>query len=68
MWFVDTGLFAVAGVIWMFASTNVLTASPEFGATPSVCTVNGAEPPTDSVEDACAVTFPAVLELITIVH
>ena len=26
----------------MFASTNVLTASPEFGATPSVATVNGA--------------------------
>ena len=24
VWFVPTGLVAVAGVIWMFASTNVL--------------------------------------------
>ncbi len=36
-WLTPTGFVAVCGVIWMFASTNVLTASPEFGATPSVC-------------------------------
>ena len=36
-WFVPTGFVAVAGVIWMFALTNVFTASAEFGATPSVC-------------------------------
>src|SRR5690242_5489091 len=50
-WFVPTGLFAVAGVIWMLAFTNVLTASPEFGATPFVCTVT-VWPPTVSVDDA----------------
>ena len=38
VWFVPTWLVAVAGVIWMFASTNVFTASPLFGATPLVCT------------------------------
>ena len=27
-WFVPTGLFAVAGVIWMFASTQTLLALP----------------------------------------
>ena len=38
-WFVPTGLFAVAGVIWMFASTNVFTASPELAPRRSSCTV-----------------------------
>ena len=51
-WVVPTGLVAVAGVIWMLASTNVLTASPLLGAVPSVWTVNAAEPLTLSVEDA----------------
>ena len=52
----------------MFASTNVFTASPEFGAIPSVSTVNGAEPATDNVDDACAVTFPAEFDVNVIVH
>src|ERR1043165_1747625 len=52
----------------MFASTNVFTASALFGATPSVSTLNGAEPLTDRVEDACAVTLPAVLDVKVIVH
>src|SRR3954454_9364596 len=50
-WFVPTGLFAVAGVIAIFAFTNVFTASAEFGATPFVCTVTD-WPPIDSVDDA----------------
>ena len=40
---VPTGLMSVAGVIWMFASTNVFTAGPLFGATPLVESVT--EPP-----------------------
>ena len=54
VWFVPTGFDAVSGVIWMFASTNVFTASPEFGATPlvSTCTVAGGGGPTESVADA----------------
>jgi hypothetical protein len=55
--------FTPFGVIWMFASTNVLTALPEFGATPSVWTVNGAEPLTEPVQEACPVTVPAVPEV-----
>ena len=35
---------------------------------PSVCTVNAAEPPTESVDDACPVTLPAVFEVKMIVH
>jgi len=61
-------LFAVKGEIWIFASTKVFTALPEFGKTPSVSTVNGAEPATDNVEDACPVTFPAVFDVKVIVH
>ena len=68
VWFEPTGFVAVCGVIWMFASTNVLTASPEFGATPSVATVNGPTPPTEAVEVACPVTLPAVGEVNMIVH
>src|SRR5712691_10641475 len=52
----------------MFASTNVLTALPPFGATPSVSTLKFAEPFTESVEDACAVTLPGVGEAKVIVH
>src|SRR5207245_2687944 len=51
------------GVIWMFASTNVLTASPELPAVASVCTVKAAEPLTDSVDDAWPSTLPAVAEV-----
>src|SRR5580765_1127959 len=36
---VPTAFVADAGVIWMFASTNVFTAGAEFGATPFVDTV-----------------------------
>ena len=67
-WFVLTAFVAVAGVIWMFALTNVFTASAEFGATPSVATVKGAEPMTETVELACPVTVPAVFDVKTIVH
>ena len=56
--FVPTRFVAVVGVIWMFASTNVFTASPEFGDWPSVCTMNAAEPPTDNSDDACPGHLP----------
>src|SRR5262245_65199746 len=49
------------GVIWMFASTNVLTASAEFGATPLVDTEIGT-PLTVTVATACPATSPAVCE------
>ena len=51
-WFVPTAFVSVAGVIWMFALTNVLTASAEFGAPSSVATVNGAEPVDETVDVA----------------
>src|SRR5262245_27468746 len=35
-WFVFTALVAAAGVIWMFASTQVLLAGPLLPAVPSV--------------------------------
>ena len=47
-----TGFVAVCGVIWMFASTQVFVASPEFGATPFVSTMNGTDPFTDKVAAA----------------
>ena len=43
-----TRFVAFGGVIWMFASTKVLTASPELPFGPSVATVSG-KPPTWSV-------------------
>ena len=58
---------AVRGVIWMFASTNVLTASTELPVWPLVWTVIGT-PPIESVDVACAVTLPAVGEVKVIVH
>ena len=51
----------------MFASTNVFTASPLFGAAPSVETVNGT-PPIVRVENACAVALPAEFDMKVIVH
>jgi len=60
---VFTGFVAAGGLIVIYASTNVFTAFPEFGATPSVATVNGAEPETEPVQDACPATVPAACEL-----
>ena len=60
--------FVAVGVIWILASTNVFTASAEFGATPSVWTVNGAEPATESVEVAWPVTLPVAFDVNVIVH
>src|SRR4051794_40477816 len=64
---VPIGFVSVCGVIWMFASTKVLTASTELPARPLVWTVM-ATPPTESDEVACAVTLPAVGEVKVIVH
>jgi len=67
VWFFPTGLIAANGEIWMFASTNVFTASVEFGATPSVETVMLA-PLIVSVAEACPVTLPAAEETNVMVH
>ena len=47
--------FVPVGVIWMLASTKVLTAGPLFGATPSVVTVNGVGVPSVPVQLALPV-------------
>src|SRR4029079_19226351 len=67
-WFVLTAFVSVAGVIWMFALTNVFTALTAFGAPVPVATVKGAEPITETVDVALPVTVPAVFEVKTIVH
>src|SRR3954471_258196 len=46
--------------MWIRASTTVFTASDPFGACPSVCTVTGAMPRSDTVLDAWPVTIPVV--------
>src|SRR5215218_262318 len=66
-WFVETGLLSVSGAIWMFASTNVLTASAEFGTPLPVETVTDC-PPRFSVAVACPVTCPAEFDVNVIVH
>ena len=60
--------FVASGVIAIFASTNVFTAGPEFGATPFVETVNADGVPSVPVQVALPVTFPAELDVNTIVH
>ena len=71
VWFVPTALFADAGVIWMFASTHVLTAGPlPFGPAPmfavagSVSRVS-ATPRIVRAAVAFAVVVPAVGLLMT---
>jgi hypothetical protein len=59
---VPTWFVAVGGVSWMFASTNVFTASPEFGATPFVST-GIVRPLIVTVDDACPVTVPPVADV-----
>jgi len=69
VWFVLSAFVAVNGEIWMFASTNVFTASSLFNAWPSVSTVKVVDgKPSVSDADACPVTLPAVGELKVIVH
>jgi hypothetical protein len=51
VWFDPTGFVADCGEIWMFASTHVFVASPEFPARPLVSTENAA-PPTVTIDDA----------------
>src|SRR6185436_17336056 len=48
--------FVASGVIAIFASTNVFTAGPEFGDTPSVDTVNAEGVPRVPVQLALPVT------------
>ena len=64
---VADGFVAVAGVIWMFASTNVFTASTElpFDAVGRDRERQAAD---ESVAVACPVTLPAVGEMKVIVH
>ena len=68
VWVAPTGFVAVSGEIWMFASTNVFTASDEFPFWPFVCTVTWTPPANVIVDVACPVTFPADGELNVIVH
>ena len=68
VWVVFVGLVASGGLMVMYESTNVLTASTELPERPSVCTVTGADPFTASVAEACAVTVPGVGEVKTTVH
>src|SRR4051812_3420279 len=51
----------------MFASTNVLTPRPLFGATPFVERLN-TTPPIDSVDDAFPVTVPPVADVNVTEH
>src|SRR2546425_4021389 len=59
--------FTAFGVIEMDASTNLLTASGEFGDTPFVDRVSET-PRTSSITDAWPVTSPASFDVKTIVH
>ena len=68
VWSVPIGLAAVWGVIWMFASTNVLTAGPLLPPVPLVVTVKGVGVPSDPVQLALPVTLPGVGEVKVIVH
>src|SRR3954453_13920877 len=67
-WLSPTGSVSVSGVIWMFASTNVFTAGPLFGATPFVETVNADGVPRVPVQLALPVTLPAEFDVNVIVH
>ena len=67
VWFAPTRLVPL-GVIWMLASTKVLTAGPLLGATPSVVIVNGVGVPSVPVQLALPVTWPAVGEVNVTVH
>src|SRR5215203_2030550 len=68
VWFALTGFVAAWGVIWMLASTNVLTAGPEFPPVPLVVTVNGVGVPRLPVQLALPVTLPGVGEENVIRH
>ena len=68
VWSVPIGLLAVWGVIWMFASTNVLTAGPLLPPVPLVVTVKVAACRADPVQLALPVTLPGVGEVKVIVH
>src|SRR6266508_4868245 len=59
--------FTAFGEIEIDASTNLLTASAEFGETPSVDRVKET-PRTSSITDAWPVTSPASFDVKTIVH
>ena len=67
-WSVPTGFESVIGVIWMFASTNVLTASTELPARPLVWTVNAHSRRSTASRSREPVTLPAVGEMNVIVH
>src|SRR3954454_23552611 len=74
VWFVPTGLFADAGVTWMFASTHVFTAGPlPFGPVPMLAVAGSvsrvsATPRTVSAAVAFAVVVPPVGLLMISVH
>jgi hypothetical protein len=66
-WFAPTALVAVAGVIWMFASTQVFEALPlppeaVFGGVPVVRAID--TPLTGMFDVACTAVVPVAAELI----
>src|SRR5262249_16273739 len=68
VWFVDTALFAVAGVIWMFASTHAFCASGPSPTRPSPVARVSETPPTLTVVIAWIVVVPAIVEVICTVQ
>ena len=61
VWFFPTGLIADSGLIWMFASTNVFTASPLSPACSSAVARFKVNPPTATDVEARSVVTPAVV-------
>src|SRR5262249_18454533 len=64
---VPSGMGAVGGLIWMFASTEFLFALPEFGATPSVSRCN-VTPATVTSVVACTTVAPTEDDVICTVQ
>src|SRR5262249_28035232 len=67
-WLVPTGLSAVCGEIWMFASTNVLVAVGPSPACGSPVERVRLTPPTETVVEAFNLTTTAWLEVTVIEH
>ena len=67
VWFVPTGFEALAGLIWMFASTQFFVAFPELPFAPSVSRCSRTPLTVTSVA-ACTTVTPGVADVITTVQ